>query len=431
MSVLTIFITNNGFKQQIERMHNESDFKKACTIFRMFDDSVINDKLDEIVSFDPDFKFRFYHNKSVECNFDTFAMACYSNNLPLIKRMINQNLFKLNNKYQFGMSNFTTPLALLHTNNSEVYNTVKQHGDFSKVDNFGKPLIKSSALKIDVDEFEKIMYKIYCEAYDKHIGTISLVIYNGTLVCNNIFDSMKVTLYSRHDSENKLYNYYCENELAFVVSVVDQIFPKDSFKHWNIMSCIGDATSNILKLFMWYQLDDAILHPSPNYVTEFSELQNLARILKNIKTYNRQSIEKLHYEASQQFHSDLSISIGRYKNIENKSEYIKSKLLLLAIKTIRIITSSYISDDYDFAMEFVNTYEKNKALLIQYIINLEKDGGEYVANENQILADETIEKLSEYNTCGDLDLLEQVLGEYSVHLTPDQIALLKINPFLV
>ena len=142
MSTYTICF--NGQQQTIKSNHNE-DFDKAVSIFKLFDDSVVNISTEQIAAFDPSFKFRFYGGNAIEYYFDTFMMSCFTNNVNLLTLMCFKHVDKLNNEYQYGSDNYTTPFTILVNKYRKMYaliTLISAFGDFNKKDSHGELLIE-------------------------------------------------------------------------------------------------------------------------------------------------------------------------------------------------------------------------------------------------------------------------------------------------
>lgn len=166
-------ITLNGKTQTIESDHNEEDFEKAVQIFMLFDDDFINKELDNIVKFDPNFKFRFYYDQLIECIFDTFMMVCFIGNTKLISKMYDSNVEKLNNFYCFGTNQHITPFSMIHSNFMEhkrLYEKVKLLGNFDSRDTFDEFLIPRNR-----DKLSRWKLKMSSQSFDKLCDYIDMI----------------------------------------------------------------------------------------------------------------------------------------------------------------------------------------------------------------------------------------------------------------
>lgn len=126
---------------------------KSRYIFDLFDDSKRWSNINDILSFESDYKFSFYYDNH-QCHFDVFMMACYIGDLNLIKELLTNdknNFDKLNKKYTCGTNGVTTPFVEIHNHyynengfENNFYKHIKNLGDFNIRNDFGILLISST-----------------------------------------------------------------------------------------------------------------------------------------------------------------------------------------------------------------------------------------------------------------------------------------------
>lgn len=281
---------------------------------------------------------------------------------------------------------------------------------------------------INRTNFENIIYDIYCDTYDRYTDNND----NKLSVLNNVFINMNVTIPINNTTENKLYNYYCENENLFVISMIEQTFPKYNFKDWNITSFIDNLSPNILKLFAWYGLDDSMLYKCPDYVTTLHDYKLMMDVIKQIKIFNRKNILNMHPEIEQDFYNDLMIAQDNYDcdndTDKKKKQYIEEQIITIGIKAINTIAHSRFGIGHEIIMEIVNTYEKNKLLLIQYINSFDVNV-EYNISNTQMIIDETIEELLNYNNYANRNMVKRIIEDFLPYLNEKELAMMEKCPF--
>lgn len=263
--------------------------------------------------------------------------------------------------------------------------------------------LPTSSTVISLEEFENTVFKCYTSAHDLFID------YGiRTRILNNIFNKLNVTIDIEHSTSNKLYNYYLKNEKELIISLVDLIFPKHEFKTWNITAHLKMCTKNILKLFLWYKKDESLIYNCPDFITSMSEFNLLSQILEKIKIFNRQNIERLYPTVTQELYSELYEIEKKFNKNNDKTKVIQNKLLILANETIYTVAKTGVIDDYDFAMELINNYKNDKTIMIKYC----NDYSTYCASSQQVLADEVIEKLTQYTILDDHDTVDEIISEF-------------------